>query len=52
VVYSLNRETVSLVAVTSHVGPGVVSFGMDCREVEGGVIYPFPQIAAVALSAS
>jgi hypothetical protein len=47
---SLSFPQVPLVTVTPLVGPGPVSFGMDCNELSGGANYGFAQISAVALS--
>jgi hypothetical protein len=49
---SLSFPQVPLVTVTPLVGPGPVSFEMDCNELSGGANYGFAQITAVALSAS
>ncbi len=45
-----NFPHIPLVAVTPLVGPGLVSFGIDCSGF--GIHYDYAQITAVALSAS
>ena len=39
-------------AVTDVIGPGNVSFGIDCNQeaLGGGIRYDFAQVTAVALS--
>jgi hypothetical protein len=42
-----------LATVTPPVGPGTVSFGIDCNQILGGAIrYSFASVTAVAISAS
>jgi len=45
------RQPVPLMTVTPPVGPGPVSFGIDCREFNGGIRYSEIALTAVALDA-
>ena len=42
----------ALTAITPPLGPGSVSFGIDCNEIASPMAYQSPQISAVALAAN
>jgi len=43
-------EWVTLTGITDPLAPGNYSFGIDCNEGGGGIVYGFARISAVIIS--